>query len=148
MKLQYKFSDPLVVTREFDLAYMLLWALYAWWGIQAIITRIPTISIVSDNLYEIMWAAGISTFSLIALFFSGYVYFRTKLSQVLKKRIELYAVIILIGFIAVYPLSATILAFHGDPDRLASAVIAYTFLVFPLLRVRHLNRRIKQYVSE
>jgi hypothetical protein len=125
---------------------MILWALYAWWGIQAIVSKIPTIDTVSSNTYGIIWAGSIALFSLIALCAAISVYFVTKFPQVLKKRIELYAVIVLLGFIAVYPLSLTVLSFHGDISRQATTVLAYSYLVFPLLRVRHLNRRIKQYV--
>lgn len=149
MKLRYRFSDPVVITREYDLAYMILWALYAWWGIQSIVSKIPTIDKVSSDAYGVAWAGGIALFSLIALCAAISVFFETKLSQPTKKRIELYSVIILLGFIAVYPLSLTVLSFHGDTGRQATTVLAYTYLVFPYLRVRYLNRRIKQYaVSE
>jgi len=144
----YTLRDPVVVTRELDLAYIILWALYAWWGIQSLITTLPSISMVSSNLYSTVWAGSIAILSSIAMVTAILVFFRTgRWSQPAKKRLEEYVVMLLCGVILVYPAAVIFLSFHGDTDRLAIIPVALSYLIFPLLRVRLLNRRIKQYAS-
>lgn len=146
-KLIASIKDPLFVTREYDLQFIVVWALYAGWGIAAAIAGIPTISLVSGALYNTLWASGLATFAIGALLSSISIFFKTYMSQQTKKRLERFFLWGVIAVVAVYPGFLLLLVCIGDTERIATFIVALMYVWIPTIRIRHLSRRIKYYES-
>lgn len=135
--------EPQVLDRWIDVAYILLWALYSAWGISVLIVGLPTIANVTPGWYFTAWAAGVGLSALVSCIFSFLVFFKTKITQITKKRIEIRGVAVLSSFILIYPVLATIAAISGDPLRFGAMFVAWSYLIFPILRIHILRIKIK-----
>ena len=139
-------SSPLLLDRWVDVAYAANWFIYAFWGLMATVHGIATVTDSAGSLYNFLWSGGIGTLSTIAFICSVSLFFRIpKISPLRKKQIEYGTVIALTTFIAVYPVLLTIAAFGGDGNRVAAASLAFSYLVFPALRIWILRSRIKAF---
>ena len=148
MKRLKKFLDrpktALVVDRRFDIYFIIMWFIYVSWAIGTSIEKLPSMNSMADNIYQFMWSGAIGTSALVAMTFAILSFIPTPMSRVLKEKIEMYAVIILSGFIFVYPCvilyNVTIL----DNVSIAAAFsLSFSYLLTPLYRVVHLWWRIK-----
>lgn len=138
--------SPLLLDRWVDVAYAVNWGIYSLWGLMATIHGIATITDQAGSLYNFVWSGGVGTLSFIALIASISLFFRVpRVSPMRKKQIEYGTVIALVAFIAVYPVLLTIGAAGGDGNRVAAATLAYSYLVFPALRIWILRSRIKAF---
>lgn len=138
--------SPLLLDRWVDVAYAVNWAIYSFWGLMATIHGIGTISDKAGSLYNFLWAGAVGTLSFIAFICATALFFRIpKVSPLRKKQIEYGTVIALVTFIAVYPILLTIAGFDGDGNRIAAAALAYSYVVFPALRIWILRTRIKAF---
>ena len=140
-------SDPLFVTRELDVFYIIAWGIYAAWGVAASIAGIPTITLASGELYNIIWAGLIAVTAVGALWSAVSIFYKTKLQQVVKKRIERTFLWVLMVLVAVYPSFLLITVIEGDTTRLATFIVSLLYLLIPYFRIRHLTKRIKYYAS-
>lgn len=138
--------SPLLLDRWVDVAYAVNWAIYALWGMNATIHGISTVTEQAGSLYNFLWSGGVGTLALIACLASISLFFRVpKVSPMRKKQLEYGTVIALVTFIAVYPVLLTIGAVGGDGNRVAAATLAFSYLVFPALRIWILRTRIKAF---
>lgn len=145
MKLQAKPSDPLIVDRWLDVAYICLWVIYGLWGITTLLVGLPTINMATSEWYQTAWSGSLGVLSWIAAVMAFLVFFKTEwLDQITKKRAEMAAVSVLCAFILIYPVLLTLRAFDGDIARVGgSAVLALSYLIFPGLRIYLLSKKIK-----
>lgn len=142
-------KDPLVLDRSIDLAAAITWLIFAFWGLVASITGLETIVSAAGPLYAFLWAGGIGTFATIACAAATSLFFDlgTRLAPPLKKRIELWAVRSLSLLIGLYPLLLFIAGvFSNDGNRLITAVLTLSLLVFPLYRIHVLKARINTFL--
>lgn len=146
MKLLHKPSDPIIADRWADVASGFLWLIYAAWGVAAYYAGLATIASQSPGWYESIWSISIAVLSTIASASAFSLFWQIpRLTPVRKKTIELGSVFALGFFIAVYPILLTTAAWDGDQNRIASAILAYSYLVFPVLRIHMLRQRIKSF---
>lgn len=138
-------SDYLVITRELDLFCVLIWGIYASWGIASTVLGISTITTGLGEVFNFVWSASIGVISLIAAIAAASIFFKTPLSQVAKKKVELTASVTLLLLIAVYPLYLLLQGLDGDPNRLVTFVLSLLYVTIPLFRARNLWQRIKNY---
>lgn len=137
-------NDPVLADRRLDVMAGTLWAIYGLWGMSSTIAKIPTLDRTASPLYQLVWGALIGLVALVAAIaaFSTLVPGST-LVRIRKKQTEMWAVSILGGFIAVYPVLIFLEAFTGDPARQSIAFLSLSYLVVPTWRVDHLVRRIR-----
>jgi hypothetical protein len=148
LKLIARPSDPLVVTRELDVFFIVCWAIYAAWGITACIFGIPSINFVNGLLYNQIWSGGIGLIATVALISAISIFFKTRTHQITKKKVERAALHALSWFVVAYPALLLLLAiFTGNVTYLATSVIGLLYLLIPIYRIRHLSKRIKYYES-
>lgn len=144
-------SDPLLTNRWSNVGFGLIWLIDGLWGLSSSINHVPTLTYSTPRWYEVLWSTGMSLTGLVAAFGCFVVFFRTpRITLLNKKRIELYALYWLVGFISVYVI---LLYWYGfvqephDPGRAALAVGITQFLVPPTLRIYQLNRRIATIIA-
>lgn len=146
LRLQSKPSDPLIVDRWTDVAFIALWFVYGLWGVVSLIVGLPTIAQFAPDWYQPAWSGMIGVLSITAALLASLIFFETSwMQQITKKKLERAIVRTLLAFIAIYPvlliLRSTI---GGDVERTgATSVLAFSFLIFPALRIHNLGVRIK-----
>lgn len=145
MRLQIKPSDPLIVDRYLDVAYVTLWFIYGLWGVTTFLLGLPTITQFTPDWYQTAWSGTIGCLAISASLLAALIFFETPwMRQVTKKYLERSIVYALMAFIAVYPVLLLLRAINGDIlITLGSSIITVSYLVFPALRIRILNGRIK-----
>jgi len=145
MRLQIKPSDPLIVDRWLDVAYITLWFVYGLWGVASLILGLPTITQFTPDWYQTAWSGVIGCLSITAAILAALVFFETKwMRQITKKTLERGVVYILVSFVGIYPILLILRSVDGDLLKTgAQAVMAFSFLIFPILRVHLLSKRIK-----
>lgn len=151
MKRLKKFLDkprtPLVVDRRFDIYFILMWFIYVSWAVGTSIQKLPSMNSMADNVYEFMWSGAIGTSALVAMIFAILGFIPTLMPRVAKEKIEMYAVIILSGFIFVYPCVILYNVAVLDNVSIAAAfTLSFSYLLTPLYRIAHLWGRIKSNV--
>lgn len=149
--LEVRPSDPLLTNRWGNLAFGLTWLVDGLWGYVSASFRIPTLSLSTPHWYEVLWSTGMTLAGLVAAFGCLSVFFKTPwISLLNKKRIELYGLYWLAGFIGIY---IVLLFYFGwispvhDPGRASLSIVAVQFLIWPVLRIYQLNRRISAIIS-
>jgi hypothetical protein len=149
--LEVRPSDPLLTNRWGNLAFGMIWLLDGIWGFVSATFRIPTLSLSTPHWYEVLWSTGMTIAGLTAAFGCLSVFFRTPwLSLLNKKRVELYGLYWLTGFVGIYII---LLFYFGwiadphDPGRASLSIVAIQFAIMPLLRIYQLNRRISAIIS-
>lgn len=139
-----KLREPIFTNRGLDLLAVLSWLCFAWWGIASIFTGIPSIREAAPPWYEIAWGTGIGILALIAAIAASATFFSFKhISRIIKKQIEVCALVFMTGLISVYPTVVIVQALGGDTDRWAVSGIAIYYVLFPIWRITHLRGRIK-----
>lgn len=147
-KLMVRPSDPLLLTRELDIFFILSWAIFAGWGYFAVFQGLETITLALGSFFNFIWALGIAVLSSIALIASIMVFFKTKMRQVSKKRIELVAVWGLIFLVAVYPVYLAGRAISQEEINIwNSVIISLLYVLIPFFRIRNLRYRIRYYAK-
>ena len=145
-KLIVRPSDYLVTTRELDLFAAIIWAIYAAWGLVTSLNGLATISDLVGEVFNTIWSGAIGVTGLVAAIAATSIFFKTRLSQILKKKIELVATVLLAVLITIYPVYLLILGlFTEDMDRLVTFVLSLLYIVIPIARARILTFRIKNY---
>ena len=146
-KLVARPSDPLFVTRELDVFFIIAWGIYAAWGVAASLAGIPTVTSASGELYNTIWA-GLIAITAFGSFWSAIsIFYKTKLQQVVKKRVERAFLWMLTVLVIVYPSFLLISVIEGDMGRLAAFIVSLLYVLIPVFRIRHLTKRIKYYES-
>lgn len=145
MKFRVKPSSPLIVDRWQDVTYAALWAIYGAWGLAVLFKGLPTLTQMTPGWYQVVWSGAIGILSVIACLSAVSLFFHSKISFITKKKVERAAVIALGAFISLYPALLFYSAFGGDSDRVGSAVLSLSYLLFPAYRIYQLNQRIKAY---
>lgn len=137
-------NDPLLLDRWVDVAFAVLWGIYALWALAASILGIATITGHVGPLYNFVWSVSVGFFATVSCLAATSLFFDlgSRLRPPFKKRIELWGVRTMGCLITVYPVLLFISAFGGDGNRFPSAILATSYLVFPLLRVYVLKKRI------
>jgi hypothetical protein len=145
-ELQVHLSDPVILDRWLDVAYIALFASYGIWGVTTALIGLPTVSGFTNGLYQLLWSGAIGIIALNAAFMAFLVFFKTSwMRQVTKKRLELASVIALIPFIVLYPILLVIRIFYGEGDLVGgTTVLGISYLIFPVLRVWILRGRIRK----
>lgn len=141
-----KYRDPVIADRTVDLMAIAYWFCFSGWGVASTIAGIPTITNATTPLYELVWGGtvGLLSFIACAAAASTFVNSRTTMARIRKKQTEIWAVSMLAGCIAVYPILIGVAALGGDADRIATFFVSVSFLIFPTWRVRHLYYRIRE----
>lgn len=145
LRLQTKPSDPLIVDRWVDVSFAALWLIYGLWGVASLILGLPTIAQFSPDWYQPLWSGMIGVLAITAALLASLIFFETSwMKQVTKKQLERALDRVLLAFIAIYPVLLILRSIDGDVLRTgATSVIAFSFLIFPALRVHILTVRIK-----
>lgn len=144
MKLLVRPRDPLQVTRELDVFFIIAWVIYALWGWTASVVGLPSVTETAGSEYNQLWSATIGFFGTAAAIACASIFFKTRLNQITKKRIELGAVLGLAGFVAFYPVALAVQAVTVGVSA-PSAIVSLLFVLIPVFRIRHLQVRIKNY---
>lgn len=139
-------SDPLILDRWLDVAYIMLWISYGVWGVVTAWFGIPTFTQLTSETYQTIWSGALGLLALAAAVMALLVFFDTPwMLQISKKRAEHALVICIIPFITVYPILLVIRVAEGDHERVAGTlVLRISYLIFPILRVYILRGRIKK----
>lgn len=143
-KLIVRPGDPLQVTRELDVFFIFAWLIYGGWGLAASIVGLPSVTETAGAVYNTLWSATIGVLGFTAAFACLSIFYKTRLNQIAKKRIELGAVTALSFFVAVYPVALSVQSFLSA-DFSPSVIISFLFLLVPVFRWRHLSLRIRNY---
>lgn len=126
-----------------DVAAAAYWGIYALWGLLASILGIATITQTVGSAYNFLWSGAIGTLCTVACIAAVSLFFETgRLTNVVKKQVELWAVRLLSCIIFVYPILLFITAISGDTNRAPTAVLSLSYLIFPLYRTYVLKKRI------
>lgn len=139
---------PLVVDRTLDLAFIIMYVIFALWALISSVENIPSFDRVSTTLYQFIYGGAVGTFAAIAATAAILQFFRTGgVRKDHKEKIELYAVVLATGFIFVYPcvLAFNLFILHAKGVE-AGFVLSLYYVLFPLWRIRHLWKRIKLHV--
>lgn len=137
--------EPILADRSLDLMAAAFWGLLSVWGIASSVTGLPTVGLLTNPIYEIVWGGCIGVLCLLAFYGAISTFFTNPdlLARIRRKGLEMRFAAIAGGFIAVYPaLLAGAVIFQGRWDRFALIFGALTFIVVPTWRVRHLYQRI------
>lgn len=143
-------KDPLVTNREYDVAALLTWFFYAGWGLltmfsgdRSVFSNLPR----WEDAYPQLWGGAVGMSALSATSAAVIIFFLNPghiASRVRAKRAEIVSLCILLGLMAVYPVTLLV---SGDaqgnfrPEILSLSLSYFPFAVF---RVRHLLERIRQ----
>ena len=141
-----KLSDPVMADRSMDLMSAVVWLSMAAWGVAAVITGIPTITMSTNPFYEIVWGVTLAIVGTIAgvAALSTFWFTADITLRIRRKRTEFASLMVLLGFTTVYPILLFVLALLGDTDRVASVFAAIPYMAVPAWRLRHLWKRIKK----
>ena len=145
MKLQVKPSDPLILDRWVDIAYLALYLIYAAWAIFSVVIGLPTVMTLASDAYQIAWSGTIGILCLVAAGSAALTFFYVPhMRQITKKRVEFASVFTLWFFIIVYPVLLVVRAIDGELSVTGpAAVLAISYLIFPTLRLWILHNRIQ-----
>lgn len=145
MRLQLSPNDPLIVDRWVDVSYISLWFIYGLWGVSAFILGLPTVVEFASDWYQAAWSGAIGCLAITSAILALLVFFETGwMSQIKKKQWERTFVFVLCTFIIVYPGLLILRAFSGDFLLVGpSAVLSFSYVIFPILRIHILKKRIK-----
>lgn len=146
MKIHVKPNDLLIVDRWLDVAYALLWFIYGLWAVTSVIIGLPTLTMVASSIYQTLWSSFIGVLSLTACFLACSLFVETpRFRQISKKRAEVATTIVFCAFVVVYPVLLIVRASTGELETVgATSILAFSYLVFPLLRIHILRSRIRQ----
>lgn len=138
-------SDVLIVDRWLDVAFAVFWFIIGLWGAVSLVIGLPTITQLTNDWYQTVWSGMIGLLSITASLLATLVFFETPwIRQVTKKTYERWIVIVLASFMFVYPGLLVVRSFQGEFLKTgALAVLCFSFLVFPVLRIHDLGRRIR-----
>ena len=143
-------SSPVIVSRWLDVAFAGLWLVVMLWGIVSGFAGIQTLNNVAGTVtsFQAVWSFSIALLAFIALCAISLTFLPAPIPPLRRKKVELYAVILLTGLIAVYPCSLIYLVLvDGDIDRLALATISLSYPIFPVWRAGYLRGKIMNYVE-
>lgn len=146
MRLQIKPSDPLIVDRWLDVAYVALWFIYGLWGVTTLVLGLPTIAKFAPDWYQTAWSGVIGLLAITASILAMLIFFDTSkwLSQITKKKSERTIVWVLCCFVAVYPVLLLLRAIDGEGEKTAGLfILLISYIIFPALRIHILSKRIK-----
>lgn len=140
--------DPLVTSREYDIASLLTWLFYAGWGLLTMFSDLSVFNNLArfEALYPQLWGGAAGFFALSAAGAAAITFFLNPghvQSRISAKRAEVVSLCSLIGLIAVYPIT---LLFSGDPQgnfRPEILSLSLSYFPFTVFRVRHLLDRIR-----
>lgn len=148
-----KFFDgprsPLVVDRRFDIYFIFVWFTYVAWAITSAVEQIVSAHSIFDNVYLFAWSGALGTSALVAMIFAFLGFIPTPMRRVAKEKVEVYALILLCGFVSVYPcvLIYNEFVLHAHFEFFASTfVLSLRYLIAPIYRIMHLWGRIKSNV--
>lgn len=139
---------PLVVDRTLDIAFIVMYVIFMLWALISSVENIPSFDRVTSTFYQFVYGGAVGTFAAVAATAAVLQFIKTGgVRKDHKEKIELYSVVLMTGFIFVYPcvlaFNLFILHTHGVD---AAFVLSLFYLVFPLWRIRHLWKRIKLHV--
>lgn len=145
LRLQIKPSDPLIVDRWLDVAYVTLWFSYGLWGVVSLIAGLPTITQFAPDWYQTAWSGAIGLLAITAAILATLIFFDTKwMKQITKKILERGIVYVLCSFLGIYPFLLALRSLDGEAHKTAGlSVLILSFLIFPALRIHILSKRIK-----
>ena len=146
MRLQMKPSDPLILDRWVDVAYVALWFIYGLWGVTTLIVGLPTITQFAADWYQPAWSGVIGLLAITASILAALIFFDTSrwLSQLTKKKLEKTTVWLLCCFVAVYPALLMLRTINGEGEKTGGlSILLLSYIIFPLLRIHILGMRIK-----
>lgn len=139
--------DAILANRTLDVAFIFLWFFYAGFGILTIAQNASVFHRAgSPEFFQTIWGGGLGVASLVALaaaVTSFYLPHSRYDLRIRGKRVERFAIFVLLGLLALYPV---LLAAYGGgegsrPDLLS---LSGSYFVFPVWRVIHLKARINQ----
>ncbi len=129
---------PVVVDSRLNTAFMIKYIVYAVFGFLGAITGTPTVAQVAGMPVARTVAAFICVGSVLAA-----VAVKKSIVSRTWKRVELFATWIVVSFVSVYFVSATILAIQGDNQRVSSGMLALGLIVLPLWRIGWLIKELR-----
>lgn len=141
-------QDPLVTTREYDIASLLTWFFYAGWGLFTMFSDLSVFSNLGsyEQVYPQLWGGAVGFMALTSSAAAATTFFLEPShiqSRIRAKRAEIIALSSLLGLILVYPIT---LVFSGDPQgnfRPEILSLSLSYFPFAVFRVRHLLARIR-----
>lgn len=142
MRLQVRPGDTLILDRWLDVAYVALWTIYGAFGLTALIEGFPTIQWFTPDAGMTIWSGLVGVASSVAALAAASVFFTAPPSPETKKQIEraMVKVIIVLLIVLVIASLTEAIFFHRAHS---GAVVAFSYLVFPVLRVHILRKKIE-----
>lgn len=142
-------KDPIVATRELDLAAGATWFCYALWGLLSAMSDLTVFQAYQqwEQAYPMIWGGMIGLFSLgaaVSAVSTLFLHPHRVAARIRFKRAERFLLWGAYGLIAVYPIT---LLFQGDSNgnvRWDILALSLSFFPFGVFRVRHLSQRIRQ----
>lgn len=140
--------DPILTDRRYDIASILTWFFYGAWGLLTALSDIT----VFRNLtaaYAELWGGTIGLSTMIAAGAGAALFFlhpSSYESRIRAKRVEVFALCIMIGLLTVYPtvlVAMAVGAVQGEP-RYDILALSFSYFPFAVFRVQHLLGRIRQ----
>lgn len=143
-KLLSRVEEPVITDRSIDLLAAGIWLAVSQWGFWSFVLGLPTISIATSPLYELIWGFVVFLSAAIASLAAFFTFIPTNnmLRRIVRKRTEFAALCIVVGFGTVYPALLLILSLGGDFDRVAAFWGSLPLMFFGAWRLRHLYMRI------
>ena len=140
-------KTPLVVDRRFDIYFIIKWGIYVSWAISSALEQITSPNSIFDDVYQFAWSGAVGTTALVAMMFAIMGFIPTPMARVTKEKMEMYALIILSGFVFVYPcvIIYNELVLH-HPFVTTSFILSIFYMTPPLYRIIYLWGRIKSNV--
>lgn len=137
-------SDPLLVTRWFDVASGATWFLYVAYAAATLLSPLLTFKMAgAPPWYPVIWSIGAGGSALLAALGAHWIFYDGKAGLLVKKRLERDSLWALIAFMCIYELLLIDVVVHGALERLAQIFLFAALLPLPFFRIAHLNHRIR-----
>lgn len=132
-------THPVLVDRSLNRALAIKYGIYSLFGLVGAIINVPAIRELSavsiGPAFELFWTLSVFITAAIA---ARYAWSGT------HERQEMLATGAMFGFVSGYATSIFLLAFQGDDNRLAGAIIASALLVIPWWRMTFLFGKLRK----
>lgn len=139
-----KRNDVLVIDQKLDIYFFVLWAIYAAWGWTSAVVNTTILGRPLFTIYPTFWGTAIGICGMIACgaiiasLFTASDRYRERVKQ---KYVEVVAVGLMGGLIAVHPVLQVLRFFTEDQPRPDTLILAFSYLVMPAFRVTLQNNR-------
>lgn len=142
-------TDPIVATRELDLAAGTTWLFYALWGLFSALSDLTVFQSYQqwEQRYPTIWGGTVGLTSLaaaVSCYATFFIWHTDIPSRIRAKRFERFGLWAMLGLIAVYPITLLVQGDSSGNIRVDILALSLSFFPFMIFRIRHLKHRIAQ----